>query len=174
MPKDWAEELGKLANQDEQGNAKRTEVVVQELQTKIISINHKLERLFEMYLEQDIEREKYLTEKNSLTSEKKSLEEKLAHLEQGFNAWLEPFRNWLKQAQNMGEVATSPDLKPKKSAAQTLFGSNLYLKNKEIEFTPQMHWAAIKAAHQRIQYENKGSVLVWLFQQARTYFQGWV
>ena len=34
-----------------------------------------------------------------------------------------------------------------------------------------MHWALLRAAHQKIQYENKGMVMVWLFQEARTYFQ---
>ncbi len=160
MPKDWAIELARLANEDEITSSYSNEATIQSLKNEITDINHKLERLFEMYLEQDIERGKYLAEKNTLTSQKKSSEEKITNLEYHQNSWLEPFRNWLKQAQNIGEVATSPDLKPKKSAAQTLFGSNLYLRNKAIEFTPQMHWAALSAAHQKIRYENKGMVMV--------------
>ena len=160
MPQDWAEELSKLADQDEQTTTQNSETITKDLREQIKNINHKQERLFDMYLEQDIDREKYLTEKNALTYEKKSLEEKIANLEYHQSFWLEPFRNWLKQAQTLHEVATSPDLKQKKSAAQSLFGSNLYLRNKEIEFTPQMHWALLRAAHQKIQYENKGMVMV--------------
>ena len=46
--------------------------------------------LFVLYLEQDIEREIYRTEKAQILSEKKSLEEQIARIEQKRTGWLEP------------------------------------------------------------------------------------
>jgi hypothetical protein len=103
-----------------------------------------------MYLNQDIEREKYLQEKNALTLKKQTLTEQIANLKQNTNLWLEPLKEWLKQAQTMEEIANANAIEPKKSAAQTICGSNLFLRNKEIEFTPKMHWAALSAAKAKI------------------------
>jgi hypothetical protein len=55
-------------------------------------------------------------------------------------------------------------------AAHTICGSNLFLKDKEIEFTPKMHWAALREALENIEKKSESLVLVWLFNQARTYF----
>ena len=41
---------------------------------------------------------------------------------------LEPLRGWIKDAQNVGETAVSPSLYDKKSSAQKIFGSKLFLK----------------------------------------------
>ena len=71
-----------------------------------------------------------------------------ARLEQQSKSWLEPLQNLLKDAENIGEIATSPSLAPKKSAALKIFGSNLFLKNQKLEYTPQTQWAALSAAIQ--------------------------
>src|SRR5579872_2380973 len=41
-------------------------------------------------------------------------------------------------------------LHPKKSAAQKIFGSNLFLNFQKLHGTPQIQWAAIAAAHEKI------------------------
>jgi hypothetical protein len=55
-------------------------------------------------------------------------------------------------------------------AAQSLFGSNLFLREREIEFTPQTQWAALRAAHVRSSEKNESLFLVSLFDQVRTFF----
>jgi site-specific DNA recombinase len=146
MPKDWAEELQRLAEQDSAETAKTTNVLVQDLRSKVADIDRKLQRLKNIYLDQDIEQEDYRTDKNKLVSEKKSLEEQISRIQQHQNSWLEPYKQWLKDAQNLREITLSPEMHPKKSAAQKIFGSNLFLKNQKIEFVPQMQWAALSAA----------------------------
>ncbi|MGK2848915.1 MAG: hypothetical protein ACSLEX_02500 [Minisyncoccota bacterium] len=59
-----------------------TTAFVQESETRIRTIQTKLQRLLDGYLEQDIEREIYRTEKAKLLSEKKSLKEQMARIEQ--------------------------------------------------------------------------------------------
>ena len=55
--------------------AQSSTAFVQESETRIRAIQTKLQRLLDGYLEQDIEREIYRTEKAKLFSEKKLLEE---------------------------------------------------------------------------------------------------
>ena len=150
MPKDWAKELEAMADKDGREATQTTAAFVQDLRSKIEDIDRKQERLFQGYLDQDIEPERYRQEKNKLTLEKKTLSEQITRLEQKQTAWLEPLKAWLKDATNLGEITLSPELHPKKSAAQKIFGSNLFLKNQKIEFTPQTQWAALSAALQKV------------------------
>jgi hypothetical protein len=99
-------------------------------------------------------------EKNQLVSKKQFLEERLARLVQKQNAWFEPYQEWLKDAQTLAEVVSSPSLALQKTFAQKIFGSNLFLKNKEIEFTPKMHWATLRAANEKVSKMELSLVLV--------------
>jgi DNA invertase Pin-like site-specific DNA recombinase len=101
---DWAEKLLEMLENDKIKSAQSVSAFVQEAGEKIKTINIKLQRLLDGYLEQDIEREIYRTEKAKLLSEKKSLEEQMAKLEQKQNDWLEPMKNWINYAQNMGKI----------------------------------------------------------------------
>ncbi len=170
MPKEWADELNRMSDKDEQTEGQEIENILQNLQSKVANVNSKLERLFEMYLNQDIEREKYLKQKNELTLEKKSLTEQVTRLKRNTNVWLEPLKEWLKQAQTIEEIVNAPTLERKKSAARSIAGSNLLLHNQKIEITPQPQWAALRAAHAEISKSNLSLVLVRLYEVARTYF----
>ena len=75
LPKDWAEELLKMANKDFQNSAQSLTTCVKEKEEKISSLLKKLERLLNGYLDQDIEKEIYRVEKGKLILQKKSLEE---------------------------------------------------------------------------------------------------
>ena len=153
LPEEWARRLFGMLDEDERNLAQSSAVLVQEAQEEMNDINIKLKRVTDAYLEQDIEREDYLGRRAELMSRKKTLEEKINDLEQGRNSWLEPMREWLKEAQNVGEIAISPDLSLKKSFAKKIFGSNLYLSAKKISAVPQNQWAALAAAR-----ENFGKV----------------
>ncbi len=146
MPKEWGTKLEAMADKDAEQGSQTTAAFVQDLRLKIQDIDRKQERLFQGYLEQDIEPDKYRQEKNKLTSEKKTHSEQIVRLEQKQNIWLAPLKNFLKDAQKLGEITLSPELHPKKSAAQKIFGSHLFLKNQKIVSTPQTQWAALSAA----------------------------
>lgn len=89
-----------LADQENDSSSKITTATVQDLRSKIADIHRKLQRLKEMYLDQDIEREDYRKDKNTLVSEKVSLEEQIARLERNHNFWLEPVSAKPKAARN--------------------------------------------------------------------------
>src|SRR3989338_5056633 len=131
LPQDWAMELVQMAEEDGKEAAQSCTAFVQEAQEKTKSINVQIQRLMDVYLEQDIEREEYRTKKAKFMSEKKTLEEKIITLEQKQNDWLEPFREWINTAQNAPKIARDEALFPKKVLAKEIFGSNLRLAEKK-------------------------------------------
>jgi len=136
---DWAEKLKVMLGKDKTKSAQSVSAFVQEAGGKIKVINIKLQRLLDGYLEQDIEREIYRTEKAKLLSEKKSLEEQMTKLEQKQNDWLEPMEKWINYAQNMEKIARDSNLLEKKVAAKEIFGSNLFWRAAPRAASPKMN-----------------------------------
>jgi hypothetical protein len=170
MPKEWAEQLNAMADKDDKDSARSVAVVVQDLRSQTEDIERKLQRLLNAYLDQDIEQEVYRTQKNDLVSVKKSLEEQIARLEQQRTIWLAPLREWIQDAEKLGEITLSPELHPKKSFAQKIFGSHLVLKNQKIVFVPPTQWAALAAAQKKFSENPSCFILESLYSSARTHF----
>lgn len=160
MPESWAEQLNAMAEKESKEAVNTTAAVSQNLRERIQGIDRKLERLFQGYVSELLEPEQYRQEKNKCTSEKKTLNEQIARLEQRQTIWIEPLKQWIKDARNLGEITLSPELHPKKSAAQKIFGLNLFLKNQKIEFVPQMQWAALCATRQNVSKLSESLILV--------------
>ena len=108
------------------------EVLRNETDHAIRDIQIRVERLLDGYLAQDIEREIYIKKKADLLSQKKSLEEKRGRLEHMANAWLEPMEKWLNKAEKVEKIALDSDLFEKKATAKEIFGSNLFLTQKNV------------------------------------------
>ena len=126
LPKDWAEELLKMAEKDFNNSAPSLTACVKEKRKRFLLLSKKLERLLSGYLDQDIEKEIYRVEKGKLILQKKSLEEEITKLSHKQNDWLEPMKEWIKDAQSLDKIASDDDLfakrsKPKKSLARTCF-----------------------------------------------------
>ena len=162
LPKDWAEELNRIALEDHKNSAQFLTAGVKEKEEKIQNIKIKLERLLTGYLDQDIEKEIYRAEKSKLLFSKKSLEEEIISLSHKQNAWLEPFQNWVKVAQGLDKIAFDTDLFAKKVVAKEIFGSNLLLGEKTVRTaeggapfrtqnslakTGETAWALLRNAH---------------------------
>ena len=132
LPKDWAEELLKMAENEHGESAQSLTACVKEKEEKISSLSKKLERLLSCYLDQDIEKEIYRVEKGKLLLSKKSLEEEITNLSHKQNDWLEPMKEWIKDAQSLDKIASDDDLFAKKVKAKEIFGSNLLLGEKTV------------------------------------------
>ena len=165
---DWAEEMRGMLEKEKSETAQSAIAFVQEAEIKIRAIQTKLQRLLDGYLEQDIEREIYRTEKAKLLSEKKSLEEQMARIEQKRTGWLEPMAEWIKEAENLPKIARESNLFTKKVAAKEIFGSNLVLANREARLTAPSGedlsggnaWAALRAATEMVGKFAKNQIMV--------------
>src|SRR3989339_1689524 len=171
LPKDWAEELNRLALQDYKNSAPSLTASVKEKETKLLVISQKLERLLTGYLDQVIDEQDYRTEKGKLILQKKSLEEEMTALSHTQNDWLTPFQNWLKDAQSLDKIASDSDLFAKKVCAKEIFGSHLFLGEKTLRpaegGTPNSfgkmggnQWDALRASHLLASKKSFSSLLV--------------
>ena len=68
-------------------------------------------------------------------------------------------------------LSLSTPLPDKKSSVQKIFGSNLYLKNKKVSGMAQTQWAALCAARVHALEMPSCTVVVQLYNEARTFFQ---
>ena len=171
LPKDWAEELNRLALQDYKNSAPSLTASVKEKETRLSVISQKLERLLTGYLDQVIDEQDYRNRKAKLLSEKKSLQEEMTSLSHKQNDWLEPMQEWIKDAQSLDKIASDDDLFAKKVKAKEIFGSNLLLGEKSVRASaPKIlnsfgkiggnPWDALRASHLLASSKPLSSVLV--------------
>ena len=158
MPSPWAKEFGLCMKEDEKKAEQESAVIIEDLRNKLSNISEKIQRLLDVYLAQDIDRETYLKERSKLFSEKKSFEEKMSKLERDATAWLEPMQEWLNTASMLNLIARRNDLPSKKSSLQKIFGSNPTLHDRRILENPLPPYAALRAARQKFS-ENETSFI---------------
>ena len=149
MPSPWAKEFGLLMKEDEEKAEQESAVIIDDLRNKVFGISEKIQRLLDVYLAQDIDRETYLKERSKFFSDKKSFEEKICNLEKDAKAWLEPMQDWLNVAKDLALAAQRNDLPSKKSSLQKIFGSNPTLHDRRIQETPLPPYAALRAAREK-------------------------
>ena len=156
LPDNWKTDLLARLEQDEQNEQSSTHAFVATAQTRIASLQSKLQRLLDGYLDQDIDRDTYLDKKAELMSEKKSLEEQSSKLTLAATAWVEPMRRWLDEANSLCKLSLESDKSEKKVLAKEILGSNLFLKNKKacsarpksLSSPLKNQWTALRAARQ--------------------------
>ena len=137
LPSEWAARLEQMIAADERQAEKTSGVFIADAQNKISSLQGKLQRLLDSYLDQDIDQNVYRAKQAELMSEKKSLEEQVGKLTLASNAWVEPMREWLKMAVSLKKTAKSGDLVALKAAFCQIDGLNLYLENKKTRLSPR-------------------------------------
>ncbi len=142
---DWASKMLKKVDEEEVNLAQSNHEFVRNKQEEVRKISSKLKFLLDSYLEQDIDRESYLSKKNNLLSQKKTIEEKIFNFQQTHNSWLEPMREWIIEAKNVPFVADGNDLEAKRVLAIKIFGSNLTLKDKKVRGEGINVWSALRA-----------------------------
>ena len=170
MPQDWADYLNMRLEKDKMESAQSVSIFVSENEKKIQDIVVRLQRLLDGYLDQDIDKEVYRSEKSKLLSEKKSLETEISRSQGKQKLWLEPMQKWINKAQNMEKIALDTDLFAKKVCAKEIFGSNLLLQNKLVRASApnflnspakqtQSAWASLCDAHSFVDSQSKSRIL---------------
>ena len=128
--------MNERIEQDEQAEIAGNVSLLDDLRTQITKLTNKQQILLDSYLDQDIDRQTFLTKKSEILSQKKSLEENLANLQANQNAWIEPMTKWLETAKSICYLLKSNDFDGQKVVLAEIFGSNLFLHNKTITQTP--------------------------------------
>jgi len=146
MPQAWLSPLSTMLDVEAANASKTAAETVQGLRDKVFDTSNKLERLTDLYVAEDIEREDYLSRRRALMSERRTIEEQIIRLERAPAAWVEPVRNWIQDASRLDEIAESKDIPSKKSPLQKVFGLNLRIHAREARGNPIPPYAALRAA----------------------------
>ncbi len=156
MPQAWATTLGKMLNEDEKKANQTSGLFVAGAQTRLASLQVKLQRLLDGYLDQDIEQSVYRAKKAELMSEKKWLEEQVSKLTLASSFWVEPMRKWITQATSLCEIAKSAEPSAIKETFLKMEGLNLFLKTKKAQptaaqnaFPPKDIWLLLRKAKEK-------------------------
>ena len=150
---------------DEKKAEQSSGVFIADAQNKIQSLQSKLQRLLDSYLDQDIDQHVYRAKQAELLSEKKSLEEQTSKLTLAANSWVEPMRQWLKQAGSLCEIAKNAEPVTMKQAFSEIDGLNLFLTTKKARlqphpsshFPPENIWLALRAAKEKAAHADGNS-----------------
>jgi DNA invertase Pin-like site-specific DNA recombinase len=170
MPPVIAQYYEQRMNEDEQEAGKIASDAIQNLRGKVQEIDRQLERLTDVYIAQDIERETYLERRRTLMSDKKTIEEQIARLGRDVGAWLEPMRERAKDASLLAKAAINDDLVLKRVCLKKIFGSNLFLKNRRIEFTPIKPYASLREARENFEKPHSIQLLAKPYESTRSDF----
>jgi site-specific DNA recombinase len=137
LPKSWAMELEAMLAIDEKKAEQSSAVFIADAQTKVQSLQIKLQRLLDSYLDQDIDQPTYRTKQAELMSIRKTLEEQISTLTLASNAWVEPMREWLKKATDLSNITKTGELAMIKQAFLQMDGLNLFLTDKKARLLPR-------------------------------------
>ncbi len=156
LPESWATTMGKMLDEDEKKASQTSGLFVAGAQTRLASLQVKLQRLLDSYLDQDIDQNTYRSKQGELMSEKKSLEEQVSKHTLAGTAWVEPMRQWLTQAVSLCEIAKSGDFVAIKDAFLKIDGLNLFLNSKKAQptaaqnaFPPKDIWLLLRKAKEK-------------------------
>jgi len=182
---EWAEymfaEIAKWEKQSKFDN----KGFAQNLETKLIETDGKLNKLVDEYLDGNIEKQLYLAKKDDLIKTKTDLHTRKSDFGRKGNNWIEPMRNFIKEANGAGNAALLNDFIAIKSFVKRN-GTNRRLLGRKVgwdwigiyeilaEFKEKMGEEISKLAPEgREQNEKNLSCLLMssLLKEARTYFK---
>jgi site-specific DNA recombinase len=140
---DWADEMLGMAENERESADQASAAFVQEAQLEMANVKTRLNRLVSIYVSQDIDRDAFIAQKETLLAKKKQLQENIKKNENGQMPWLEPFTEWVKTAKTAGEIAMKGSPQEKKVLARKVFGSNLVLDCKKARGSCVKPWSLL-------------------------------
>ena len=182
MPRDWGDYMLKRLDEDELVAKSESDRVRAALRSQRDKLTGKTKRLFDVYLDGDIERDEYLERRAELMSKKKSLESKLEDLARDSGLWIEPMRKWVMTAVSLCEIGFNTPHSEIADACRKIDGLNLFMKDKNvvafgdgnIKSPLKNPWQALRAANQKPRAgrgaNDENYSMVAIYTMARTHF----
>ena len=135
MPNNWGEFMLAELKKDELVTKTESEKVIFRHKNELAEIDGKLKRLFDIYLDGDIEQDNYRFKRSDLMSEKKSFESKIEQVLAKSDFWIEPMRNWIVNAVSLCEIGDKSKHSAIANAIRKIEGLNLLMSSKKLVAT---------------------------------------
>jgi DNA invertase Pin-like site-specific DNA recombinase len=116
------------------------------LQAKINDIDHRLQRLLKLHLDETISLEEYRLQKNALIAQRRQIEDQLIHIETTGTSWLEPAIAFIQGLKSTVFSQSLQSIEQKRDFLKKV-GSNLIIRDRIIELVPRQPWKTVVDSH---------------------------
>ncbi|MCX6766818.1 MAG: recombinase family protein [Candidatus Moranbacteria bacterium] len=139
LPDEWKEKyLEKVSAWDKERD-NSSKIFAQNIKNDLEKVKRKINRLMDVYLDEEIEVVEFQQKKNALMDEKKTLEEKLSDFERKGNHWLELTRNWIIEANQAKNIVCQENFSEMKNFLKTV-GSNRRISARTLAVDFKIPW----------------------------------
>ena len=127
--------LAELEKEESQAK-EQAKTTVQNLKAELLEIGKKLEKLLDVYLEETITADEYVSRKEKLVKKKVGLQEQIQDFEQKGLSWLEPAREFVLSLNQAAKLLENEN-KMEMTTFLKNIGSDCILQNRQLLFSPQ-------------------------------------
>ncbi len=139
---EWTKQMLRKLETEKYQSSQSSKALADALQTQILSLESKLDKLLDAHLEGTIDRGAYMAKKEKLLSEKIELEEKAAKIRNAGSDWLEPMREFILDSNTAKKVADEGDLIRIRAFLQKV-GSNFTVEGKKLQYLAKRGWKIV-------------------------------
>ncbi len=142
---EWKNNFLKQWEKDYKEISTKSHASAQNLKTELKTLEEKLTRLLDAYLDQTITNEEYTVKKQKIINRKVEINEELNNFGRKGNNRLELFKKWIFEARQANSVGISGNLEEKRSFLQKI-GSDFHIVGQKaaIQLTKPWIWSAEK------------------------------
>ncbi len=133
---DWTSKILRELEKDRVRDVQSSRPHQQNLEREIASIDTKINRLVDIYLEDTITKDEYTKKKESLLNKKKDLQEALRDFADGDNNWFEQASSFVTLLNRAGYIMRGGNLESQKEFLEKI-GSNFILKERRLIFSTE-------------------------------------
>ena len=146
LPASWGKRWRRWLERDKLEEEQSGQQNLLFLDKNIQTIDLKMGKLLDAYLDDTIEESIYKNKKNQLFEEKLKMEEKKAKTNECGSSWLEPFSEFIIGAQNAPNIARKKENLSRLSSTLKNIGSNFFLKDGNLNIDLKKPFAALREA----------------------------
>ena len=143
VPENWKSVWLKLIEEDKQKEILKQEENITQVRANIQSIDLKLNKLLDTYLDGIVSEENYKQKKNELFNQKLKLEEEIVKIKEIGSSWLEPLEQFIMRAFKAQKIAQEKNEYQNLSDFVRSACSNFFLTDQHLQFSYNLGYSAL-------------------------------
>ncbi|MFH1966601.1 MAG: zinc ribbon domain-containing protein, partial [Patescibacteria group bacterium] len=136
---EWTKKMLARVTEWEKEKVHSSQSFAQNLETKKMATQEKLDKLVSAYIDGDIPKENYLKKKEELLKQKVSLASQKSDFGRTGKNWIEPLRSWILDIQKAKKLSQGDNFEDIKAFVQKV-GTNHQLLDKSVSFSFSAPW----------------------------------
>jgi len=133
---DWTTKILRELENDKARNVQSSRPQQQNLETQIVAMDGKINKLIDIYLEGSLSLEEYQRKKEAYLNEKKDLQERVKDFAAGGDNWFERAKDFVTDLNKVSCVLQEGNLESQREILEKI-GSNFILKERRLNFSSE-------------------------------------